>query len=77
MSALRLGVEAHSKKFHFGAGPGPGDQRRDDEMSAVGWDVTYVGWYSATHEPEAVAEIIERIARRRADDLGVPLPWAA
>jgi very-short-patch-repair endonuclease len=75
--ALRLGVEAHSKKFHFGAGPGPGDQRRDDEMSAVGWDVTYVGWYSATHESEAVAEIIERIARRRADDLGVPLPWAA
>jgi hypothetical protein len=74
---LRLGVEAHSKRFHFGAGPGLDDQERDDELAAVGWDVRYVGWHAATRSPEQVARRIDKVARRRAQDLGVALPWAA
>jgi hypothetical protein len=74
---LRLGVEAHSKRFHFGAGPGVDDQGRDDDLAAEGWDVRYVGWHAATRTPEHVAGTIAKVARRRAADLGVALPWSA
>jgi hypothetical protein len=74
---LRLGVEAHSKRFHFGAGPGLDDQERDDALAAVGWDVRYVGWHAATRTPEQVALRVDKVARRRAEDLGIALPWAA
>lgn len=71
---LRLAVEAHSRRFHFGAGPQSADERRDSDLAAIGWDVAYVGWHAATRTPEAVAGEIEQIARRRAADLGVTLP---
>lgn len=74
---LRLAVEAHSRQFHFGSGPESADQRRDTDLAALGWDVSYVGWHAATRTPEAVAADIDRIARRRAADLGIALPWAA
>lgn len=74
---LRLGVEAHSKRYHFGARPGGRDQERDDEMAAVGWDLRYVGWYWDTQTPAGVAARISKVAHRRARDLGVALPWAA
>ena len=48
---LRLGVEAHSKQFHFGAGPGTDDQRRDDRMASIGWLLRYVGWHAVTQTP--------------------------
>ncbi len=73
---LRLAVEAHSREFHFGARPEAFDQRRDNRLAALGWDVRYVGWYD-TEDPAAVAEMLEVIARRRAAMLGVPLPWVA
>ena len=74
--ALLLGVEAHSRQFHFGAGPESLDQHRDNRFSASGWELTYVGWYAA-EEPAAVAAMIGSIAVRRASMLGVTLPWAA
>jgi very-short-patch-repair endonuclease len=74
---LRLAVEAHSKQFHFGAGREAADQHRDDDLAAAGWDVRYVGWHAANRTPRHVAAMIERVARRRASDLGVELPWAA
>jgi hypothetical protein len=72
--ALLLGVEAHSKQFHFGQGAEALDQRRDNRAAAEGWDITYVGWYD-TEKPAVVARTIESIARRRAALLGVTLPW--
>jgi hypothetical protein len=72
--ALLLGVEANSKAFHFGQGPEPLDQRRDNLAAVEGWDITYVGWYDTEH-PAVVARTIERIAHRRASLLRVPLPW--
>lgn len=68
---LRLGVEAHSKRFHFGIGPETDDQRRDDDLAALGWDLRYVGWHAATRTPDDVAATIMRVAHRRAHDLAV------
>jgi hypothetical protein len=73
---LLLGVEAHSREFHFGRAVEAFDQRRENRVSAAGWHIVYVGWYD-TESPATVAAMIERIARRRAALLGVPLPWAA
>jgi hypothetical protein len=72
--AVLLGVEANSKKFHFGQGAEALDQRRDNRAAAEGWEITYVGWYD-TEQPAVVARTIESIARRRAALLGVTLPW--
>ena len=74
--ALMLGVEAHSREFHFGQHVEAFDQRRDNRASGAGWHIVYVGWYD-TESPATVGSMIERIARRRADLLGVELPWAA
>jgi hypothetical protein len=74
--ALWLGVEAHSRQFHFGDGPETLDEQRDNRLGALGWHLVYVGWY-ATEAPATVAATIDAIARRRAAQLGVALPWAA
>lgn len=75
--ALLLAVEAHSREFHFGQGPEALDQYRDNRLSGgAGVHTVYVGWYHAEH-PATVAKMIEKIARKRAALLGVPLPWVA
>jgi hypothetical protein len=74
--ALLLGVEAHSREFHFGQRAEAFDQRRDNRASGVGWHIIYVGWYD-TEDPAVVAGMIERIALRRAELLRVEWPWAA
>ena len=73
---LLLGVEGHSRQFHFGVGPEALDELRDNKLGALGWHLVYVGWY-ATEAPATVAATIDAIARRRAAQLGIPLPWAA
>lgn len=70
---LRLAVEAHSRKFHTGPTREAFDQHREQELAAEGWLTTYVGWAEATGSPAAVRRSIERIAARRAADLGVAL----
>jgi hypothetical protein len=67
---LLLGVEAHSMEFHFGQRAESMDQRRENRCSALGWQITYVGWYD-TEDPATVAKTIEAIARRRATLHGV------
>lgn len=65
--ALRLGIEAHSRKFHFGADAQAADEQRDLRVAACGWDLLYLGWH-ATQTPEVVTAIVADIvdARRRA-----------
>lgn len=70
---LLLGVEGHSRAFHFGQRPEAFDERRDNRLGAHGWYVSYVGWYD-TEDPALVAATIESIARHRAALLGVPVP---
>jgi hypothetical protein len=67
---LLLGVEAHSKRFHFGQRAESMDQRRENRFGTVGWHVTYVGWYD-TEAPATVAATIEAIARRRIEMFGL------
>ena len=74
--ALLLGVEAHSRSFHFGQRAESFDERRDNRLGALGWYVAYVGWYDTEH-PHVVAATIDAIARRRAGLLRIKLPWAA
>ena len=44
--ALLLGVEGHSRQFHFGVGPEALDELRDNRLGALGWHLVYVGWYA-------------------------------
>lgn len=66
---LRLGVEAHSRAFHFGRTAESIDERRDNRLAALGWHLVYVGWYD-TESPAAVARTIARIAAQRAAQAG-------
>lgn len=67
---LRLAVEAHSRQFHFGALPQADDLERENELGESGWYVRYLTWRDVTRDPADVAAGIERLARRRATDLG-------
>ena len=49
------------------------DEQRESLATAEGWLFKYLGWYQATRSPEAVRRDIERVAARRAADLGVTL----
>ena len=65
--SVKLGLEAHSRRFHFGPQAEPLDEQRDVRVAACGWELLYLGWYSAKRPAEvvtAVAEVVE--ARRRA-----------
>jgi very-short-patch-repair endonuclease len=69
---VRVGIEAHSRRFHTGEHRERMDERRDTRLAAAGWEVQYVGW-SDVARPERVARSIELVVERRAADLGVDL----
>lgn len=71
--ALRMAIEAHSRQFHTGHRAEAIDQRRENELAGESWLTTYVGWSDATSSPARVRLTIERIAARRAADLGLDL----
>jgi hypothetical protein len=64
--SVRLGLEAHSRRFHFGFDAEPLDEQRDMRAAACGWELLYLGWY-ATFRPAEVLEIVKEVveARRR------------
>ncbi len=66
--AVRLGVEAHSRQFHFGPDTEVLDEDRDIAATRCGWELVYLGWY-ATKRPAAVLEIIRDIVRVRGREL--------
>jgi hypothetical protein len=68
LPSVRLGLEAHSRKFHFGPDAEPLDEQRDMRAAACGWELLYLGWY-ATFAPAEVLEIVKEVvrARRRAN----------
>ena len=61
---LRLAIEAHSKRFHFGPAAEAADADRDLRAAAAGWEMLYLGWH-ATKTPAAVADIVAAIVRTR------------
>jgi hypothetical protein len=62
---IRLGIEAHSRRFHFGAGPEARDEDRDLRLAALGWELLYLGWQH-TRRPVEAAALVATAARERA-----------
>jgi hypothetical protein len=67
--SIRLGVEAHSRQFHFGRDAEQRDEDRDHRLARCGWEVLYVGWQH-TSSPEAVLSLVTETARHRRRLLG-------
>jgi hypothetical protein len=64
MPEIRLGLEAHSRRFHWGPIFQPLDEDRDIAAALCGWELTYVGWY-ATKRPAEVLRIVKELVRAR------------
>lgn len=64
MPAIRLGVEAHSRRFHFGAAAEAADERRDLKLAALGWEVLYVGWHDLG-DADRLLSVVEAAAAAR------------
>ncbi|MGH9031801.1 MAG: type IV toxin-antitoxin system AbiEi family antitoxin domain-containing protein [Acidimicrobiia bacterium] len=62
--SVRLGIEAHSRRFHFGPDAEPLDEQRDLAAAAAGWELLYLGWH-ATQRPVEVRAIIRRVVAAR------------
>ena len=67
--SIRLGVEAHSRQFHFGRSAERRDEDRDHRLARGGWEVLYVGWQQA-RRPEVVLALVIDTARHRRRLLG-------
>jgi predicted transcriptional regulator of viral defense system len=65
--SVRLGLEAHSRRFHFGPQAEPLDEQRDMRAAACGWELLYLGWYASKRPAEVVAAVVEVVEARRRD----------
>jgi hypothetical protein len=63
--SVRLGIEAHSRRYHFGPDAERLDEQRDLAVAAVGWELVYLGWHAA-QRPREVRAAIRRIVGARA-----------
>ena len=66
--ALRLGIEAHSREFHFGPIREAADEDRDLRVAALGWELLYLGWY-AQRRPAEVVDLIAKVCARRSTEV--------
>ncbi|MFN3255806.1 MAG: type IV toxin-antitoxin system AbiEi family antitoxin domain-containing protein [Ilumatobacter sp.] len=63
--SVKLAIEAHSRRFHFGPRAGRLDEERDVRLAGLGWEVLYVGWHQAK-SPESVTQaVIDVVAARQ------------
>ncbi len=62
--SVRLGLEAHSRRFHFGPFAEPLDEQRDLRAAACGWELLYLGWY-ATFRPSEVLKMVTEVVEAR------------
>ncbi len=66
--AVRLGLEGHSRQYHFGPLQEPLDEQRDLRVAACGWELLYLGWHAA-HRPADVARTLRSVIRARREAL--------
>ena len=66
--SVRLGLEAHSREFHFGPDAEAVDEDRDIAASLCGWELTSLGWY-ATKRPAEVLAVVRKLVRVRSPEL--------
>jgi hypothetical protein len=68
MPSIRLGLEAHSRRFHWGPVFEPLDEDRDIAATMCGWELVYLGWY-ATRRPSEVLRIVKELVRSRSREV--------
>jgi very-short-patch-repair endonuclease len=62
--SVRLAIEAHSRRHHFGPRAQRLDEERDVRLAARGWEVLYVGWHQAK-SPRSVADAVAGVVAAR------------
>lgn len=62
--AVKLGLEAHSRRFHWGPIRGQLDEERDLKAAACGWELLYLGWH-ATKRPADVLRLVRNVVTAR------------
>ncbi len=62
---LALGLECHSRRYHFGPLKEAADHKRDLELAAAGWEVLYMTWEHRRHPNTFVPLLAETLATRR------------
>jgi hypothetical protein len=63
--AIKLGIEAHSRRFHDATIRERADEARDLRLAAEGWEVLYVRWQHVQH-PDNLLDVVLQVAGRRA-----------
>jgi len=63
--AARLGLEAHSRRFHWGPIRGRLDEERDLRAAACGWELLYLGWHATKRPAEVLRLVRDVVAARR------------
>ena len=66
MPSIKLGIEAHSRRFHVDAASRRADEDRDLAAAAEGWHLLYLGWQDARRPETAVRLLRDVVARRLA-----------
>ena len=62
---VKLGLECHSRTFHFGPDAEPMDEQRDLAVAACGWELLYLGWFATQRPAEVVAIVKDVVSARR------------
>jgi hypothetical protein len=65
--SLRIAIEAHSRRFHFGDGPGAGDEDRDLRLTACGWQTLYLGYQHTRRPADVIPLVVATVARRKSE----------
>jgi len=63
---LRLGIEGHSRQFHFGSRAEQLDEDRDLAVAGEGWQLLYLGWQATVAPKAALRKIRHAVHARRA-----------
>ena len=64
--ALRLGIETHGLRWHFGEERWKRDLRRDRRLAQLGWEILYFSWDDVHLEPGRVEQEVRGFLRERA-----------
>jgi hypothetical protein len=60
-----VGIEGHSRRWHAGTLRGERDRRRDNRLTALGWELLYASWSDVEH-PEELTRLVRATYDRRA-----------
>lgn len=68
---LQLGLECHSRRYHFGPLKEAADHTRDLEMAGAGWELLYMTW-EHRRDPSVFLPLLRQTLSTRAQQLGRP-----